>query len=83
MLVTDITDADYILYDKALAGNSTDKNTGIVIGPGSSIMVYSTANAISYVVNGFVDVTSDWTTVQYAYTSQTGGGPGGGGAPNP
>ena len=81
--VTDIDDADYILCDKALAGNSTDKNTGIVIGPGSSIMVYSTANTISYVVNGFVDVTSDWTTVQYAYTSQTGVPGGGGGAPNP
>ena len=70
--VTDIADADYILYDKALAGNSTDKNTGIVVGPGSTIMVYSGANSISYVVNGFVDVTSDWSTVQYVY-STTGG----------
>lgn len=72
--VTDVADADYILYDKALAGNSTDKNTGIVVGPGSSIMVYSGANAISYVVNGFVDVTNDWSTVQYAY-STAGGAP--------
>lgn len=67
--VTDIDAADYILYDKAIAGNITDKNTGIVIGPGSTIMVYSTANTLSYVVNGFEDVTSDWTTVQYSYTT--------------
>lgn len=70
--VTDIDAADYILYDKAISGNSTDKNSGIVVGPGSSIMVYSTANTLSYVVNGFEDVTSDWTTVQYVYTTQTG-----------
>lgn len=66
---TDIDDADYILYDKALSGNTTDKNTGIVVGPGSSVMVYSTLGTISYVVNGFVDVTNDWATVQYSYTT--------------
>ena len=68
---SDIDAADYILYDKAIAGNVTDKNTGIVIGPGSTLMVYSTANTLSYVVNGFEDVTSDWTTVQYSYTTTT------------
>jgi hypothetical protein len=65
--VSEIDVADYILYDKSISGNTTDKNTGIVVGPGSSIMVYSTANSLSYVVNGFEDVTSDWTTVQYRY----------------
>lgn len=68
--ITDVDVADYILYDKSISGNVTDKNSGIVVGPGSSIMVYSTANTLSYVVNGFEDVTSDWTTVQYEYTSQ-------------
>lgn len=43
-------------------------------------MVYSTANAISYVVNGFVDVTTDWSTVQYLYSAAGAGAPAG---PNP
>ena len=71
---TDIDAADYILYDKALAGNSTDKNTGIVVGPGQSLMVYSGANALSYSVDGFEDSTTDWTTVHYV-TSAGGNAP--------
>jgi hypothetical protein len=63
---TDVDDtADYIFYDKAISGNVTDKNSGIVVGPGQNIVIYSTANTLSYVLDGFEDVTSDFAVVQY------------------
>ena len=57
--------ADYIFYDKAIAGNVTDKNSAIVLGPGQNLVIYSTANTLSYVLDGFEDVTTDFTVVQY------------------
>jgi len=66
---TSIDDADYILYDKALSANAVDKNTGIVLGSGDELLVYSTNNTISYVVDGFEDITTDWSTVQYLFSA--------------
>lgn len=63
--VSTINAEDYIFYDKAINANVTDRNTGIVVGPGQSIMVYSAANTISYVVQGFEDSTNDFTPVYY------------------
>jgi len=63
--VSDIAGADYLVYDKAISANSTDKHSGIVLGAGHSLLVYSGANTLNYVVSGFEDVTSDWTTVHY------------------
>jgi hypothetical protein len=63
--VGSINGEDYIFYDKTLAANTTDRNTGIVVGPGQSIMVYSAANTISYVIQGFEDVTTDFSPVYY------------------
>jgi len=60
-----INSTDYIFYDKSLPGNSTDRNTGIVIGPGQSVMVHSTDNTISYVLQGFEDITTDFSPVYY------------------
>lgn len=58
--------ADYLFYDKAISGNVSDKNSGIVVGPGQNLIIYSTANTLSYVLNGFEDVTTDFTVVQYS-----------------
>lgn len=63
--VTEVQNSDYIVYDKSLAANSTEKHTGIVVGSGDNILVYSSAATVSYVVNGFEDVTNDWATVHY------------------
>jgi plastocyanin len=63
--VTEVQNNDYVVYDKSLGANTTDKHTGIVVGSGDNILVYSSAATISYVVNGFEDVTNDWTTVHY------------------
>jgi len=60
-----INDEDYIFYDKSISGNSSDKNSGIVVGPGNSLMVYSTANTLSYVVTGFEDLTTDFDPIYY------------------
>lgn len=60
-----INTEDYIVYDKSLSANSSDKNTGIVVGPGHSLMVYSSAADISYVVHGFEDITTDFTKIHY------------------
>jgi hypothetical protein len=57
--------ADYLFYDKAISGNTTDKNSGIVVGPGQVLVIYSGANTLSYALNGFEDITSDFGVVQY------------------
>lgn len=72
--VSDVATADYLVYDKSLSGNATDRHSGIVLGSGHSLMVYSGAAQLSYVVNGFEDVTSDWTTVHYDQGDSQGGG---------
>jgi hypothetical protein len=63
--VSTIRDEDYIAYDKAISGNITDRTTGIVVGPGQSVMVYSTANTLSYIAHGFEDGTTDFSPVYY------------------
>ena len=56
-------DEDFIAYDKALNANSTDKNTGVVVGPGQNILVYSGANTVNYVVDGFESASDDYVTI--------------------
>jgi hypothetical protein len=63
--ISSINVEDYIFYDRAIDANVTHRNTGIVVGPGQSIMVYSTANTISYMLHGFEDVTTDFSPVYY------------------
>lgn len=63
---------DYIFYDKSVAANTTDRTTGIVVGPGDSIMVYSSAAALSYVLHGFEDTTTDFTPIYYIRQRSTG-----------
>lgn len=63
--VSDINDEDYIVYGKTVNANATDRTTGLVVGPGQSLMVYSSAADLSYVAHGFADNTSDFTVVHY------------------
>lgn len=58
-----VNDEDFIAYDKALNANSTDKNTGVVVGPGQNILVYSGANTVNYVVDGFESASDDYVTI--------------------
>jgi hypothetical protein len=69
--VSVINDEDYIFYGKSINANTTDRNTGIVVGPGQSVMVYSADNTINYVVQGFEDITTDFTPVYYYRQQQT------------
>jgi hypothetical protein len=61
----DIDSADYFAYQKQLSANATDKNTGIVVGPGQSLLVYSSTADISYSVTGFEDTTTDYSLIYY------------------
>lgn len=63
--VSTINAADYIVYGKTISANSTDRTTGLVVGPGQSIMVYSSAADLSYVLQGFADNTTDFAVVHY------------------
>ena len=63
--VTDISAEDYILYGKSISANTTERLTSLVVGPGQSVMVYSSAADLSYVVQGFEDSTADFTPVYY------------------
>jgi plastocyanin len=73
--VAEVKAEDYILYGKSLSANTTDKNSGIVLGSGQSLLVYSSSANLSFVVNGFEDVTNDWTTVHYDQGGNQGGNP--------
>ena len=48
-----VEDQDYLTYGTQVAANAADRITGIVVGPGQNLAVYSSAADISYVVNGF------------------------------
>ena len=60
---------DYLYYDNAIAANDTEKNSGIVVGPGQNLLVYSSAADLSYVVNGFESASDDLTVINMAKIS--------------
>jgi hypothetical protein len=66
---------DYMYYDAAVAANTTAKVTGVVVGPGQNVLVYSSAADLSYVVDGFESPSEDYTVVQMTkITTDDGGG---------
>ena len=65
---------DYLYYDNAIAANDTEKNSGIVVGPGQNLLVYSSAADLSYVVNGFESPSDDLTVINMVKTATEGGG---------
>ena len=80
---TDLENADYIFYDTALAANTTNKHSGIVVGPNSHIIVYASSADLTFQLNGFENAASDFLPVQYNQAADTGGGGAGGGATPP
>lgn len=64
--ITDINAEDYLFYDKSIATKVTDKNSGIVVGPGQSLVVYSSTTDLNFVLNGFLDSTTDFTITSYS-----------------
>lgn len=71
---------DYIAYDVSVAANAYDKVTGVVVGPGQNVLVYSSAADLSYVINGFETASEDYT---FLLNSKSSGDGGGGGAATP
>jgi hypothetical protein len=67
---------DYLYYDNAIAANDTEKNSGIVVGPGQNLLVYSSAADLSYVVNGFESPSGDLEVINMTKISSEGGGGG-------
>lgn len=63
--VSSINAEDYIYYGKTIAANTTDRTTGLVVGPGQSLMVYSSSADLSYMVQGFSDKTNDFSVINY------------------
>ena len=73
--------SDYMYYDNALAANDTEKISGVVVGPGQNLLVYSSAGDLSYVVNGFESPSGDFTVINMTKVDTGGDGGGGGAAP--
>ena len=71
---------DYIAYDVSVAANQYDKVTGIIVGPGQNLLVYSSAADLSYGVSGFETASEDYTVVLNK-KADSGGGGGGTAAP--
>lgn len=65
---------DYLYYDNAIAANDTEKNSGIVVGPGQNILVYSSAADLSYVVSGFETASDDLEVIHMSKIVTDGGG---------
>lgn len=66
---------DYLYYDNAIAANDTEKNSGIVVGPGQNILVYSSAADLSYVVSGFETASDDLEVIHMSkIVTDAGGG---------
>ena len=65
---------DYIHYGKAIAANSSDRTTGIVVGPGQNLVVYASDTNIAFQVQGFESVSEDYTVLGNAKTAESGGG---------
>ena len=51
---------DYLFYDNPIAGNTSEKNSSIIVGPGQNLLVYSSSADLSYVVNGFETQSDDF-----------------------
>lgn len=71
---------DYISWDVSVAANTYDKVTGIIVGPGQNLLVYSSAADLSYVVSGFETASEDYT---FLLNAKNAGGGGGAGTPTP
>ena len=67
---------DYLYYDNSVAANDTEKNSGIVVGPGQNLLVYSSAGDLSYVVNGFESPSGDLPVINMEKVASEGGGGG-------
>ena len=65
---------DYIHYGKAIAANSSDRTTGIVVGPGQNLIVWASDTYIAFQVQGFESVSEDYTVLGNAKTADSGGG---------
>ena len=66
---TYVNDEDYFAYGKAIAANAVDRTTGIVVGPGQNVLVYSSAADISYNVTGFESQSDDYTQILNSKTT--------------
>ena len=66
---TYINDEDYIAYGKAIAANAVDRTTGIVVGPGQNILVWSSTEQIAYTVTGFESQSDDYTQIVNSKTT--------------
>ena len=64
---------DYIHYGKAIAANSSDRTTGIVVGPGQNLVVWASDTNIAFQVQGFESVSEDYTVLGNAKTADSGG----------
>ena len=68
-------DEDWFAYDKAIAANATDRITGVVVGPGQNILVYSSAADISYAVTGFESNADDYVVLSVSKNAAGGDTP--------
>ena len=65
---------DYIHYGKAIAANSSDRTTGVVVGPGQNLIVWASDTNIAFQVQGFESVSEDYTVLGNAKTADSGQG---------
>jgi len=61
---TDVYSAsDWMYYDEDLAATTTAKVSGVVVGPGQNLLVYSSNANTSFVLNGFESSSDDYDVI--------------------
>lgn len=57
------SDEDYIAFNKSVAGTNTDKISGLVVGPGESVLINSSSVNSSFQLNGFETESGDYIVI--------------------
>ena len=78
---TDLELEDYLVYRTLVGANGYLDLKGVVLGPGSHVIVWAASNQVSAQCYGFVNQVNDYTIVDYIPPAA--GIAGGGGAPAP
>jgi hypothetical protein len=64
--LTAVNSEDYLAYGATVSTAAVSKITSVVVGPGQSLVVYSSDADMNYLLNGFEDSTNDFPIIHYS-----------------
>jgi hypothetical protein len=64
--LTAVNSEDYLAYGATVSTAAVSKISSVVVGPGQSLVVYSSDADMNYLLNGFEDSTNDFPIIHYS-----------------